>query len=185
MDKQSFTIEYPGIVNMLMVSCGICEAFNPLEVKPHPPLLDVKTLWDTGATNTVITKNIANRLNLKPQGQTKTYHADGESMTNVYYVNILLPNNVGFSALRVTEGKLNGMDVLIGMDIITKGDFAICHAGGKTTFTFQMPSTHQFDFKAENEYEKSHTPLSIGKKIGRNERCPCGSGKKYKDCHGK
>ena len=24
----------------------------------------------------------------------------------------------------------------------------------------------------------------ITKKIGRNEPCPCGSGKKYKQCHG-
>jgi preprotein translocase subunit SecA len=24
-----------------------------------------------------------------------------------------------------------------------------------------------------------------GRKIGRNEPCPCGSGKKYKHCHGK
>jgi preprotein translocase subunit SecA len=24
-----------------------------------------------------------------------------------------------------------------------------------------------------------------GKKIGRNDVCPCGSGKKYKQCHGK
>ena len=23
-----------------------------------------------------------------------------------------------------------------------------------------------------------------GKKVGRNEPCPCGSGKKYKQCHG-
>ena len=23
-----------------------------------------------------------------------------------------------------------------------------------------------------------------GQKIGRNEQCPCGSGKKYKKCHG-
>ena len=23
-----------------------------------------------------------------------------------------------------------------------------------------------------------------GRKIGRNEKCPCGSGKKYKRCHG-
>ena len=23
-----------------------------------------------------------------------------------------------------------------------------------------------------------------GRKVGRNERCPCGSGKKYKKCHG-
>jgi preprotein translocase subunit SecA len=24
-----------------------------------------------------------------------------------------------------------------------------------------------------------------GRKVGRNEACPCGSGKKYKQCHGK
>jgi preprotein translocase subunit SecA len=24
-----------------------------------------------------------------------------------------------------------------------------------------------------------------GRKVGRNELCPCGSGKKYKQCHGK
>ena len=24
-----------------------------------------------------------------------------------------------------------------------------------------------------------------GKKVGRNDPCPCGSGKKYKNCHGK
>ena len=24
-----------------------------------------------------------------------------------------------------------------------------------------------------------------GKKVGRNEPCPCGSGKKFKQCHGK
>ena len=26
--------------------------------------------------------------------------------------------------------------------------------------------------------------FSDNKKIGRNEKCPCGSGKKYKHCHG-
>ncbi len=28
-------------------------------------------------------------------------------------------------------------------------------------------------------------PVSVGEKIGRNDPCPCGSGKKYKQCHGK
>jgi len=28
-------------------------------------------------------------------------------------------------------------------------------------------------------------PVKIGEKIGRNDPCPCGSGKKYKHCHGK
>ncbi len=27
-------------------------------------------------------------------------------------------------------------------------------------------------------------PVVAGKKVGRNEKCPCGSGKKYKHCHG-
>jgi preprotein translocase subunit SecA len=28
-------------------------------------------------------------------------------------------------------------------------------------------------------------PIRVEKKIGRNEPCPCGSGKKYKNCHGR
>ncbi len=28
-------------------------------------------------------------------------------------------------------------------------------------------------------------PVKVGEKVGRNEPCPCGSGKKYKQCHGK
>jgi preprotein translocase subunit SecA len=28
-------------------------------------------------------------------------------------------------------------------------------------------------------------PISVGEKIGRNDPCPCGSGKKYKNCHGR
>ena len=28
-------------------------------------------------------------------------------------------------------------------------------------------------------------PIKVEKKIGRNDPCPCGSGKKYKNCHGR
>jgi preprotein translocase subunit SecA len=38
----------------------------------------------------------------------------------------------------------------------------------------------------DKEGEENHTPFQRqGRKIGRNEPCPCGSGKKYKQCHGK
>jgi len=30
-----------------------------------------------------------------------------------------------------------------------------------------------------------HEPIKVAPKIGRNDACPCGSGKKYKQCHGK
>lgn len=31
----------------------------------------------------------------------------------------------------------------------------------------------------------SKKPVKVGEKVGRNSPCPCGSGKKYKNCHGK
>jgi hypothetical protein len=99
-------------------------------------------------------------------------------------INILLPNSVGFAALRVTEGDLPDFDVLIGMDIIVRGDFAISQSTGKTKFTFQMPSTHDFDFHKEN-YQETHTPVIAPKQPGRNAPCSCGSGKKFKHCCGK
>lgn len=33
--------------------------------------------------------------------------------------------------------------------------------------------------------EQTVTTMVAGRKIGRNERCPCGSGRKYKHCHGR
>ncbi|MEO5649877.1 MAG: preprotein translocase subunit SecA [Ginsengibacter sp.] len=42
----------------------------------------------------------------------------------------------------------------------------------------------------ENEYNDpseniKQEPIKVGPKIGRNDPCPCGSGKKYKNCHGR
>ena len=36
----------------------------------------------------------------------------------------------------------------------------------------------------KRDYNKTKTVVK-GKKVGRNEACPCGSGKKYKQCCGK
>jgi preprotein translocase subunit SecA len=42
----------------------------------------------------------------------------------------------------------------------------------------------------ENDYydpsaNVKQAPVKVGPKVGRNDPCPCGSGKKYKNCHGK
>jgi len=36
-----------------------------------------------------------------------------------------------------------------------------------------------------NGEPEKHEPVRVGPKIGRNDPCPCGSGKKYKHCHGR
>ena len=39
---------------------------------------------------------------------------------------------------------------------------------------------------SEQDIEEQHTPfVRTERKVGRNEPCPCGSGKKYKQCHGR
>ncbi len=38
---------------------------------------------------------------------------------------------------------------------------------------------------ANREDDSPRQPVKVGKKVGRNEPCPCGSGKKYKRCCGK
>ncbi len=40
------------------------------------------------------------------------------------------------------------------------------------------------DDYAANERDKP-APASAGPRIGRNDPCPCGSGKKFKQCHGR
>lgn len=36
-----------------------------------------------------------------------------------------------------------------------------------------------------NTQEQSRQPVKVEVRVGRNDPCPCGSGKKYKNCHGK
>jgi preprotein translocase subunit SecA len=45
--------------------------------------------------------------------------------------------------------------------------------------------TDRADGYMNNQKEEQKTqPIRVEKKVGRNDECPCGSGKKYKNCHG-
>ena len=134
--------------------------------------------------NSVITKEVVNECGLKPIGMVQVHHANGVATQPVYIVNISLPNKVEFYHVRVTEGTLKGCDVLVGMDIICAGDFAVTNKDGKTTFSYRYPSIERIDFvKQRLPGSPINKPFPV-KKIGRNDPCQCGSGKKYKKCCG-
>jgi preprotein translocase subunit SecA len=38
--------------------------------------------------------------------------------------------------------------------------------------------------EAQEQQKPKQQPIRVEQKIGRNDPCPCGSGKKYKSCHG-
>jgi hypothetical protein len=107
----SFTTQFQGHANVILTPIKICRAYNPLNPPPEiPSIIDFNAIWDTGATHSVITSQVVEKLGLKPIGMAKTIGVGGEHECNVYLVNILLPNNVGFSSIRVTEGKFVGRD---------------------------------------------------------------------------
>ena len=48
----------------------------------------------------------------------------------------------------------------------------------------EHPETEQ-DAAAQSNTSAKRQPVRVDKKVGRNDLCPCGSGKKFKNCHGR
>lgn len=147
--QRAFTIRYGGRVTVLKTEIGIFLPVSRKEMEQKTPQVrPCIAVWDTGANGTVITKQVADELGLKAIGITEVYHAQGKGLTNEYLVNVALLNGVIIPGVRVTEGVLAGCDVLIGMDIIGMGDFAVTHTNsqGGTTMSFCIPSVEEIDF---------------------------------------
>jgi len=177
---RSLTVNYNGLVRVISTPVKVSLPFDPNTSSVHPPTREYIGIWDTGATNSVITQKVVDEVGLIPTGTAMVNTAsEDDVLTNTYFINILLLNDVGFIGVRVSLGKIVKADVLIGMDIISSGDFAITNKGHKTIFSFQVPSKEKIEFGKEISLSKD-VP-----KVRRNQPCPCGSGKKYKQCHGK
>ena len=59
------------------------------------------------------------------------------------------------------------------------------HAEAGSALAQEPASGDDSGIEVRFQQEESHTPfVRDGRKVGRNEPCPCGSGKKYKHCHG-
>ncbi len=146
MEPVAFTFRNSRLTAELMTPCGVGAAQLSSEPFSVTGFVQYNALWDTGATASVISTEVVRQLGLAPISQCKTYHAQGESIVNVYLVDLILPNKLRVKDVKVTEGRLNGFGLLIGMDIINLGDFALTHKNSQTVFSFQIPSTHEYDF---------------------------------------
>jgi len=143
--------------------------------------VECKGVWDTGATNSVISERLVNRLELPVISEIPTSGVNGTFITTLHVVDLWLPNQILIPRLQVSKGILEEEDVLIGMDVITQGDFAISNYEGKTVFTYRVPSVAVADYVKLAQL----TSQARSSKVDRNAPCPCGSGRKYKNCHGK
>lgn len=148
MTSRSFTTTGNGLLEVLINTCRVSEAFDPSGA--HPEMLEFNALWDTGATGCVITQSVVDACGLVSTGRAIVKGVHGESEVDTFLVNIYLPNDVGFSQVLATIGDFGkDADVLIGMNIISKGDFAVTNLDGITKFSFRLPSEVHIDFEEE------------------------------------
>jgi predicted aspartyl protease len=152
MTHEALTITAPGIAQSILMPVivtqakSLCQQFNLPSYSA-----DVYALIDTGASNTCISRRLANRLNLEVVGSGMTHTASGLRKTSRYSIDLLIRNNVSFVNIQATEFIGNEVfDILIGMDIITLGDLAITNAQHRTVISFRVPpGMEHIDFVAE------------------------------------
>ncbi|GBU29308.1 hypothetical protein R84B8_02872 [Treponema sp. R8-4-B8] len=116
---------------------------------PNGNPLGAVAVWDTGATNSVITFEVAKRLNLCPEGSIVVNSVTGSQSVYTYLVTFTLPNGFSKDILATSCMVAIGCDVLIGMDIISSVDFAITRGSHGTTFSFKTPQGDEIDFSAQ------------------------------------
>lgn len=150
MKTSSFTSKYPGRSNVLINDVMISEAFDLTSEQINAKDYNTnqyRAIWDTGATGTVITQKVVDACGLSPTGVVEVLTAAGKTRTNSYLVNVWLPNRVVIPNVGATLGKIaDDVDVLIGMNIIGQGDFAVTNCNNKTVFSFRWPSVECIDF---------------------------------------
>jgi preprotein translocase subunit SecA len=72
-----------------------------------------------------------------------------------------------------------------GVDDLGMARSAQAGGGGAQLQPFGGPGPDPRQLATNRGEERTRTPVTVEKEPGRNDPCPCGSGKKYKKCHGR
>lgn len=107
--------------------------------------------WDTGAQRTCISQKVVCELPLVQFGCIRLTSPAGEECVPTYKVELRLPNGVHIVNYEVPLARFDDgdVDVLIGLDVITNGEFAVGYDGKRTQFTFRVPAEGLPDFCAQ------------------------------------
>jgi predicted aspartyl protease len=140
----SFTVQIPNLLQIGPVVQVEIAVGQHLEVvlkaqnQPIPPLVRATALIDTGASSSVISEDMAQRLNLQPIGTTSISTPSCHGVRCFEYaVRLMLPNSVVVAA-SVIGAPLAGQSIqcLIGRDILQHG--VLVYIGYTNSFTLSF-----------------------------------------------
>jgi len=145
MDR-SFTVKSAGgLLSSLATPCHVSQAFDPANGVPDYARIEFHAMWDTGSTKSVITQRVVDACGIKPIRNGFTQSVNGMEKSQAYVVNLYLPDKIVIHELTVVRANPGNVwwDMLIGMDVISAGDFSVKNVNSNTEWSFSIPSRHK------------------------------------------
>ena len=145
-----------GLLREIPSPIGISASYDAATTAADqvPKISMFTAIWDTGATNSTISQAVVDTCGLKQLGVAEVHGVSSVLIQPTYLVHVQIYNGPTIESLVATLGEIPGGDVLIGMDVITLGDFAITNKGGNTVFSFRIPSQYTVDYVKELKQQK-------------------------------
>lgn len=135
----AFTGNFPFYRGRIVSDIYLC---SPEDGNPNT--IRIRALWDTGCSNSIVSKRAADFLQLKPAGErsfrTPFGGASLKKMTEAKICVVLggcrILLNVGIDDAPCSDPDC---DITLGLDFITQGDFAITHHDQQLVLSFCYP----------------------------------------------
>ena len=136
----AYTYEMPEKATAIAVLINVCAGLEAERVFG---------LIDTGSTQSCISQELADKMNLASVKTASFTGMNNEKIVaSLYRINISIDNTIPFESVEVGSFIKGDRfeDVIIGMDILSKSDFAVTCKNGRMKFTIEYPPKHDFDF---------------------------------------
>jgi preprotein translocase subunit SecA len=130
--------------------------------------------------------SLRNSIGLRAYGQRDPlieYKAEAFKMFDELMVNI--KTEVCHNIFRSASSLMAFNNFLHSMPQRTEHQATSAFGGGTSTASTGAEAKPSDMVSEANEAVSKAKPIRVGPKVGRNDPCPCGSGKKYKQCCGK
>ena len=129
-----FSISLGSLADEIVTECEFVSLARQRRVKA------LRAMWDTGSNATILSMKLVSELRPDHFGQGGMTGIGGQSEGDTYLMHVSLPTGDIITYQEVYEANLGDFDAIIGMDIITRGNFHLDCDHGETLFSFELPN---------------------------------------------
>ena len=129
-----FSISLGSLADEIVTECEFVSLEQQRRVKA------LRAMWDTGSNATILSTKLVSELRPDQFGQGGMTGIGGQSEGDTYLMHVSLPTGDIITYQEVYEANLGDYDAIIGMDIITRGNFHLDCDHGETLFSFELPN---------------------------------------------